>query len=176
MHIYLGRVVLFQIIFNDAKEFHLDGPDGFNGCWNHVWRGRCTFSKQLLRMVFMIWAAYSFLGKVALAFTSSSRMNSEGYQQVLADNLLHTVECRCHRLSVVFHQDNPTIYVNASERAWLGRQKVEILDLPVCSPDKNPMENLWDIVVWHVLCLESTVHISESTKIGVVLGLEKYQR
>lgn len=63
----------------------------------------------------MVWEAFSSWRR-ALAF-SSSRMNSEVYQLVLADNRL-LFKSRFRRLPVIFQQDNAPMHVSTGARAW----------------------------------------------------------
>lgn len=93
----------------------------------------------------MVWGAFCATGKVALTFTST-RMNSEHYIQLLADNLLPFIR-RNRRSSLIFQQDNAAIHASRQTKDWLNDERIPILDWPARSPDCNPIENIWGIMV-----------------------------
>ena len=93
----------------------------------------------------MVWGAFSFYGKAKLAFTSS-KMNSEEYTDVLDRHLLPFLE-EIHPQCAVFQQDNASIHTSRRTKEWLASKNINLLDWPACSPDCNPIENLWGMLV-----------------------------
>ncbi len=46
----------------------------------------------------------------------------------------------------VFQQDNAKPHTAAITTAWLRSRRVRVLNLPACSPDLSPIENIWRII------------------------------
>ena len=47
----------------------------------------------------------------------------------------------------IFQQDNVAIHNASIAKKYLLEQKIRLLDDPACSPDLNPRENLWGLIV-----------------------------
>lgn len=89
----------------------------------------------------MLWGAFKADGTVALAVLGKN-LKSDDYQEVLSDNLLPIC-----KPTLKFLQDNASIHVSKSTETWFRKKKIELVDHPPVSPDLNPMENLWGILV-----------------------------
>ncbi|KHJ78485.1 hypothetical protein OESDEN_21894 [Oesophagostomum dentatum] len=133
-------------LFSDKKKLNLDGPGGSKFYWRDLRRSPVQFSRRNFGGdSVMVWGAFSNECALILAFVSN-RMNSEKYQNVLESHLLPFLGER--RIEAfVFQQDNATIHVSSATKSWLWRDNINTLDWPACSPDLNPIENLWGIIV-----------------------------
>ena len=50
----------------------------------------------------------------------------------------------------IFRQDNAAIHNASIRKKYLLEEKIRILHHPVCSPDLNPIKNLWGLIVANI--------------------------
>lgn len=157
--------IIWQVIFSDEKKFNLDGPDGFNSYWRDLRKEPRYFSKRNFGGgSLMVWGAFCSNSMLDLAFPST-KMNSSEYIKVLEDKLVPFLESS-NEEHYIFQQDNASVHVSRQTKGWLSSKNIKILEWPACSPDQNPIENIWGILTRNIYAdnrqYESVFHLKEA--------------
>ncbi|EYB96308.1 hypothetical protein Y032_0151g2804 [Ancylostoma ceylanicum] len=162
---------LHKIIFSDEKKFNLDGPDGVKSYWRDLRKNPIVFSRRNFGGgSLMVWGAFCAASKLEIAFVSC-RMDSAEYQGTLQRHLLPFLRGR-RLLKYTFQQDNAAVHVSQSTKTWLSENRVNLMDWPACSPDLNPMENLWGIIARKVYSNHRQFQTIDDLKTAVIEAWE----
>ena len=137
------------VVWSDEKKFNLDGPDGLAYKWHDLRKEKQWFSKRHTGGgSVMVWAAFAGTQKSALAILEGKKDRYK-YIETLEDYLLPFTDNHLP-LTWIFMQDGAPCHRALDVKTWFKENGIRILDWPAYSPDLNPIENLWGIIVRHV--------------------------
>lgn len=119
------------------------GPRSY---WHDLRKEKLRFSRRNFKGGgCMVWASISAQGRVRLCFVSK-KMSGADYRIVLRRGIIPFWRRNRNR-NYVFQHDGAPIHKARKTTEFLNRRNVPLLDWPSCSPDINPIENVWAFIV-----------------------------
>lgn len=119
----------------------------------------------------MVWGAFCSRGTLPVSFTSS-KMNSNDFISVLDTNLLPFIR-RFRRKKYTFQLDNASIHTSSTTSRWFSAKHIQVLEWPACSPDLNPMENLWGMLVREIYANNKQFQSKDELKTAILNAWSK---
>lgn len=119
----------------------------------------------------MVWGAFCADGLLEIQFVSC-KMKSTDYVSTLDMSLMPFLTQNPTK-KFIFQQDNAAIHNSAYTKNWFLSKNIEVMNWPACSPDMNPMENVWGILSRRVYAENRQFDDISSLKTAILEEWEK---
>jgi transposase len=142
------KVDFSKVIFSDEKKFRFDGPDGWRYYWSEIGKDEAKdyYSKDYGKFKgVMVWMAISKAGLVHIERLDGN-IDSELYSDMILSKAVPDFHYY-HGTDFVFQQDNSRIHTSKFTLKCFEDYEIPLFPHPPLSPDLNPVENVWALLV-----------------------------
>jgi len=154
-----------SVIFSDEKKFNLDGLESYQYYWRYL-----KIEKNSI--LFVIVGGSSVMACDAMAACGLSELAIFGKQKIFQKAYLYFIGVpTAFRSSELWHR----LHFSARQPKKLLTSGLQIMDRPACSPDLNPIENVWGILFHAVYRGERQFESTSKLSTGIILQWKKIE-
>ena len=135
-----------NILFTDESRFHLDSSDGRSRAYRRVgerYADACVIQRQSFGGgSAIVWGGIIAHSRTPLVVLAGNMTGIRYRDGIVQPNLIPFIQAQAN--NVTFQQDNARPHVTRVVRDYLTQQNVDLLPWPAVSPDRSPIEHVWD--------------------------------